>query len=142
MNRRLHNRTAEVEIAFAADALGSGVAYARIGDLAGTVVRVPFAVKRLAGCEGREIPFAAIAAIVNALRARGYASLRLAVPDDEAVADACSERPIPPALAMPYVALRCAINEMRSVEFVALAPDAVAELDSRARAEVAMRIAA
>ena len=142
MNRRIHNRTAEVEIAFAADALGSGVAYARIRDLSETVVRVPFAVKRLAGCEGREIPFAALAAILNALRSRGYSALRLAIPDDAAVADARGERSIPPALAMLYVALRCAVNELRSVEFIPLASEAAAELESRARAEVALRIAA
>ena len=142
MSRNMHNRTAEVEVAFAADALGSGVAYARVRDLAETVVRVPFAVKRLPGCDGREVPFAALAAIVNALRSRGYARLRLALCDEGAVADARGERAIPPALAMPYVALRCAVNELRSVDFARLAPDAVAELESRARAEVALRIAA
>lgn len=137
-------RTAlDVTIGYAADERGEGIAYALLDGSAGrSLLRSAFRVQRRGGLAGREVGYAALAAIVAALRHRGIRALTIAVCDDEIVAEIEGRRPIPPALAMPYVTLRCALNGLSQARLRCVDRAAAADLEARARAEVSLHVAA
>jgi hypothetical protein len=131
---------ANATIGYAADERGRGVAYARIGADAGEqLLRVPFRLKRASDLDGREIGYAALTAVVRALREWGVRRVTFAVDDPQLVADLSDQRDLPPAIVLPYVRLRCAFNQLEEVT-LERAPEN--DLSQRARAEVALHVAA
>jgi hypothetical protein len=143
MRTRNKGRSAAVKIGYAADERGEGVAYALVSDVGGEwTLRSAFRVRRVRGLGGREVAFAALAAVVAALRTRGTRALDIEVGDDTVAAEIEGRRPIPPALAMPYVTLRCALNGLGQARIRSVGGAATADLEARARAEVSLHVAA
>ncbi len=132
----------EATLGFAADDAGEGIAYASLLSPAAktpSLLRVPFHVRRYAGLSGREIGYAAVTAVASALRDRNVRRIRFAVPDPELVTDVAEHRSLPQALALPYIRMGCAFNRFFECAVVATTDD---DLSGRARAEVALHIAA
>lgn len=128
-------------IGFAADAAGSGVAYARLKSGRGDrLVRVPFAVKRYPALLEREIGYAALTAVAAYLHERGIQAADFAIGDGSLAIDVRERRDVPQALSLPYVRLGCALNQFR--EYRVLDAADADDLTARARAEVAMHVAA
>ena len=129
-------------VGFAADDGGSGIAYIRLGeDAAARVLRVPFSVKRYPALIDREVGYAALAAGAAALRKHGVERVRFVVDDVRLVNDVQEHRDVPAALALAYVRLGCALNQLREYQ-IAESPQGESDLSARARSEVAMHIAA
>lgn len=127
----------EVEVGFGAGQGGRGIAYARIrGGAAEHLLRVAFKVRREFVEE--EVGYAALTAVARALRKRRLANVRLAV-DDAGLVDGLSGGEIPPAMVLPYVRLKCALNGFDDVRVSATQST---DLAQRARAEVALLPAA
>jgi len=132
----------EATLGYAADESGTGVVYAAVQNPARSapaLLRLPFRVRRFAGLAGREVGYAAVAAVAAALRDRKVRRVRFAVPDGELVADVSERRTIPQALTLPYINLGCAINQFSECAVITTTDD---DLAGRARAEVALHIAA
>jgi hypothetical protein len=130
----------QVQLGYEADRVGNGIAYARLSTRAGErLVRVAFRVQRFDGLSGREIGYAALAAVATLLRERGLERATFLLADAELVADCTSRRDVPPPLVLPYVRLRCALN--RFVEYALCAHDDP-DLEGRARAELVLHSAA
>lgn len=128
------------QVAFAADDLGNGIAYARLAGRGGErLVRVAFRVRRLSGLGGREIGYAALTAVASMLAERGVKSVAFAVSDGDLVLDITEHRDVPPPLVIPYVRLRCALNRFASF---AVERGEDPDLDGRARAELFIHSAA
>jgi hypothetical protein len=143
ITRKTGRKAADVRVGYAADERGEGVAYALVGSGAGeSLMRVGFRTRRLGGVDGREIGYAALTAVVGALRGRGSRALELEIADDAIVAEVEGRRPIPPALAMPYVTLRCSLNGLAQARIRSVHCEKVADLEARARAEVSLHVAA
>lgn len=122
---------------FGAGQGGRGIAYARIrGGTAEHLLRVAFKVRREFVEE--EVGYAALTAVARALRKRRLANVRLAV-DDAGLVDGLSGGEIPPAMVLPYVRLKCALNGFDDVRVSATQST---DLAQRARAEVALLPAA
>ena len=137
------NSAADVLVGFAHDSTGRGLAYAAIADGSGRgVVRVPFSATPLARYDGAEFGYAAVAALGNELRKRGFARIRLRLGDERVVHDLASPALVPPALGMPYVRARCALNGFASARVERAEPREIADLEGRARAELQLRTAA
>ena len=128
-------------IGCAADLRGEGVAYARLRSATGSrLLRMPFQVQRYPGLDEREIGYAALTAIAAALRERGIARVRFEVDDEYLVRDVNEHRDVPAPLVLPYVRLGCALNRFDEHALVLAGDDG--DLRARARAEVAMHLAA
>jgi hypothetical protein len=123
----------DVTVAYAADAYGTGLAYA---------LRIPFVARVLPGLGGREIGYAALLAIASELRARGLLAASFRVGDPELVRDIRERRDLPTVLTVPYVALRCALNRFTFAEVTLTGDDRWRDLDARARAEASLHLAA
>jgi hypothetical protein len=137
------NRAADVTVGYAADPAGTGIAYAAVATGTGQgLVRAPFSAAPLALYAGRELGYAAVVAVLGELRRRGISRLRLRVADADLAHDLAAPRLVPPALGMPYVKARCALNGFTSVRVERAEPRDTADLESRARAELALRTAA
>jgi hypothetical protein len=137
------NSAADVVVGFAHDGSGHGLAYAAIANGSGRgVMRIPFSTKPLALYEGREYGYAAVAAIGAELRRRGFARIRVRVGDERIVRDLSGPVVVPPALGMPYVKARCALNGFAAARVERADPREIADLESRARAELQLRTAA
>jgi hypothetical protein len=130
----------QVQLGYAADRLGEGIAYARLTTRAGErLVRVAFRVQRFPGLDEREISYAALTAVAGMLCERGLTRASFVLADAELVADCTAHRDVPPPLVLPYVRLRCALNRFAAYELHAGAdPD----LEGRARAELVLHTAA
>lgn len=140
MNR---NSAADVLVGFAHDGSGHGLAYAAIANGSGRgVMRVPFSAKPLALYEGREYGYAAVAALGAELKRRGYARIRVRLGDERIVRDLAAPAVVPPALGMPYVKARCALNGFVAARVERADPREIADLEGRARAELQLRTAA
>ena len=140
MNR---NSAADVLVGFAHDGSGRGIAYAAIANGSGRgVLRVPFSATPLAIHEGREFGYAVIAALGAELRKRGFARIRVRVGDERLVRDLAAPAQVPPALGMPYVKARCALNGFLAARVERADPREIADLEGRARAELQLRTAA
>ena len=130
----------QVQLGFAADRLGEGVAYARLTTRAGErLVRVAFRVARFDGLGGREIGYAALTAVAAMLRERGLERASFGLADGELVADCNEHRNVPPPLVLPYVRLRCALNRFAAYAVCTGGDD---DLEARARAELVLHSAA
>lgn len=140
MNR---NTAADVLVGFAHDGYGRGLAYAAIANGSGrSALRVPFTATPLALYGGLEYGYAAVTALAGELRKRGFARIRLRVADDRVVRDLAAPAEVPPALGMPYVKARCALNGFASARVERADPREIADLEGRARAELQLRTAA
>jgi hypothetical protein len=140
MNR---NSSADVLVGFAHDGAGRGIAYATIANGSGRgVMRVPFSATPLALYGGLEFGYAAVTAISAELRKRGFARIRVRLGDERVVHDLGSPAHVPPALGMPYVRARCALNGFASARVERADPREIADLEGRARAELQLRTAA
>lgn len=134
------HRSADVAVGYAADASGHGIAYAAIATGSGRgVVRVPFAAARLAALDGRELGYAAVAAVGAYLRGRGFTRIRLRAGDENVVEDLSGRRPVPPALAMAYVKTRCVLHGFAVARVERAEPVETHDLEARARADIALR---
>jgi hypothetical protein len=132
----------EAAVGFAADAQGNGVAYIRVGGTrAPRVLRVPFTVKRYPALLDREVGYGALIAVSAALRRRGVERVRFLVDDERLVSDVQEHRDVPAPLALAYVRLGCALNQLREYQ-IAGSPQGESDLTARARSEVAMHVAA
>lgn len=131
----------EATVAYAADPNGEGVAYTAVQTQARTPVllRVPFRVKRLPALSDREVGYAAVAAVSDALHQRGIKRVRIGVDDPELLADVSQRRKLPAALTLPYVRLGCALNRFTEHQLV---PRSDEDLAGRARAEALLHTAA
>ncbi len=140
MNR---NSAADVIVGFAHNGSGQGLAYAAIANGSGRgVMRIPFSAAPLALYDGREFGYAAVAALGAELRRRGFARIRVRLGDERVVRDLSAPALVPPALGMPYVRARCALNGFASARVERADPLEVADLEGRARAELSLRTAA
>ncbi len=139
-----------VEIGFAVAADGDGVAYlaprarrpSQGGGALAAPVRLSFRCIPLAGLGGRDVAYAAASAAAEYLSARGIAAAEIGIADASLVADVCERRSLPPALAMPYVALRCKLNRFAHASLVFAEGSGIADLAARAAAEAALHVAA
>lgn len=140
MNR---NRAADVIVGYAGEPAGRGIAYAAIAAGSGrSVARVTFTTTPLALYHGREFGYAAVAAVAAELRRRGFARVRVRLAEEDVVRDLAAPRIVPPALAMPYVRARCALNGFLGARVERADAREVADLEARARAELQLRTAA
>jgi hypothetical protein len=127
------------EIGFAANPGGTGIAYADVaGRGAKRLLRVPFRVQPR-GAQDRVIGYAALTAIARALRRWNVERVRFAVDDPALVADIGGHREVPGSLVMPYVQLRCTLNQLAEFDVIEATEN---DLTQRARAEVALNVAA
>ena len=132
----------EATLGYAADDAGMGVAYASIqtpSRSAPALLRVPIRVRRYTGLAGREVGYAALTAVAAALRDRKVRRVRFAVPDEDLVHDLSERRALPQPLTLPYIRLGCSFNQFNECVVVAGVNE---DLSGRARAEVALHIAA
>ena len=127
----------EAAVGYAADERGNGLAYARlVGARSRRLLRVGF---RAGAPSERAVAYAALTAVTRALTRRGYRDVSFLLADEEFAAEAASGRGVSERLSLAYVALRCALNAMATFVIRAGATD---ELTQRARAEVALNVAA
>ena len=140
MPQPTRHRSADVAVGYAADRTGRGIAYAAIATGAGrSVAKVPFGAFPLPALDGREIGYAAVAAVAAHLRGSGFTRVRLRLDDEVVVDDLSGSRPVPPALAMPYVKTRCALHGFALARVERAEPIETRDLRTRAHAEVAGR---
>jgi len=129
----------QAAIGYAVGPRGLGLAYAHLaGSGAPRVVRLAFRTIPRAGC-ARAGGYAALSAVARALRDRGFDHLRFVLNDAELVDEIAKRREPPETLALAYVRLRCVLNSLASCSVVTGATD---DLTQRARAEVALNLAA
>ncbi len=132
--------TTEALVGYAANARGIGVAYARlIGARAKRLLRVGFRIAPAAGCRDRAVSYGALTAVSRALCKRGLRDVRFVLGDIEFVEEIVTGQGVSEGLAIPYVRLRCALNSLAKFRVQTGATD---DLTQRARAEVALNVAA
>ena len=140
MTHTTRHRSADVAVGYAADHAGNGIAYAAIATGSGRgSVRVPVSASPLAALDGREYGYAAVAAVGAYLRGRGFTRVRIRVADDAAVDELNARRSVPPALAMAYVKTRCVLHGFAVARVERGEPVETHDLESRARADIALR---
>ena len=135
---RREDSTVEATVGYAADERGGGVAYARVvGARAKRLLRIAFRVPE--SSTERATGYAALTAVCRALARRGVRDVCFLVEDPELVDEISTGRGIGERLVLPYVRLRCALNALTKFTVVR---GASGELSQRARAEVALNVAA
>jgi hypothetical protein len=136
-------RRVRVDVGFAADEFGSGAACARlVEDGRERLVRVPFSLRRMPALLGRDVAYAALTAVAGEVRRLGVAHAEFVLADERVAADVAERRPLPNALTLPYVRLRCALNHFRSAAVSSQAVPQIGELTAEARADVGLLAAA
>jgi len=129
----------QAAIGYAVGPRGLGLAYARLtGSGTHKLLRSTFRTASQAGAD-RAGGYAAVTAVARALRDRGFDNLRFVLNDAALVDEIAQRREPPETLALPYVRLRCVLNSLAGFSVVAGATD---DLTQRARAEVALNLAA
>jgi hypothetical protein len=129
----------QAAIGYAVGPCGRGLAYASLtGFGARKVLRLTFATASSTRSD-RAGGYAAVTAVARALRDRGYDTLHFVLNDAELVEEIVQRREPPETLALPYVRLRCVLNTLSEFSVIAGATD---DLTQRARAEVALNVAA
>jgi len=143
MPQTTRHRSADVAVGYAADRAGRGIAYAAIATGSGrAVTKIPFGALPLPALDGRELGYAAVAAVGAHLRGAGFTRVRLRLADELVVDDLNGRRPVPPALAMPYVKTRCILHGFAQARVERAEPIETSDLQSRAHTELAARTAA
>jgi hypothetical protein len=136
---RQSNSEVDVTVGYAAGGDGSGVAYVRLTGTAGEhLLRVPFEVRRSAHNQ-HEAGYAALTAVAIRLRRAGVQRARFALGDAELLDEIAGHRELDECFVLPYVRLRCALNQLGAFSLKLAADE---DLAQRARAEVAMHTAA
>jgi hypothetical protein len=140
--KRRRPKAIEATVGFAADDVGQGVAYVQLRTRAAhRLVRVAFGVQREPALLGREVGYAALTAVAKRIADSGFEQASFRISDPRLAADIDASGDVPPALALPYVNLRCQLN--RFGQFVMRADERFADdLAARARAEVTLQVAA
>jgi hypothetical protein len=134
-------QTVEALVGYAADSGGHGVAYVRLAAAAEEhLLRIAFKVRRGRDLDGREVGYGALAAVAGELRKRGVRRAVFGLEDTQLIEDLGAHRDLPEGLVLPYVRLRCALNQLADSS-LQLDPGG-ADLTQRARAEVALHVAA
>ncbi len=132
-----------VSIGFAANASGSGVAYAAVRGTDGdATIRVSFSLRARAALEGRDAAYAALDAVAAEVLERGLRDVEFRFDDARLAEDLAERRTVPQPLVVPYVALRCTLNRFRTVRIVAARDRTIRDLAARALADVSLEIAA
>lgn len=134
-----------VTVGFATEQRGHGVAYASIlgaDGSEGSLIRVGFRCRPLPALLGRDVGYAALDAIASELLRRGFRAISLRVDDPRLAMDLAERRPLPGALTIPYVKVRCTLNRFREAMVVATADRTTRDLTARARAEASLNVAA
>ena len=93
----------------------------------------------LPALEGRELGYAAVAAVGAHLRGAGFTRVRLRLADELVVEDLNGRRPVPPALTMPYVKTRCILHGFALARVERAEPIETSDLQSRAHTDLAAR---
>jgi hypothetical protein len=136
----IRHRSADVAVGYAADRTGNGIAYLAIATGTGrTVAKVPFSAAPLAALDGRELGYAAVAAAGGYLRGHGFSRVRMRLADDAVVGDLNARGKVPPALGMAYVKTRCVLHGFAAARVERGEPIETHDLETRARAEIALR---
>jgi hypothetical protein len=132
-----------VTVGFAAGKTG-GVAYAMLGVRPGdeSVMRTSFACRPAPALQGRDIAYAALNAVAGKLLARGLRNIELQTEDGNVPLDLSQRRPLPAALTVPYVTLRCTLNRFAAAAVTTVAGPLTRDLTARARAEASLDVAA
>ena len=122
---------------------GRGVAYAMSGSGGrGPAVRVGFACRPLPALRGRDVAYAALAAVAADMLRRGVTRVVFRIDDDRLPQDVAERRSLPNALVVPYVQLRCALNRFAEAVVEYGSGDIAREASARARADVWLNVAA
>ncbi len=130
----------EAELGYAAGSSGRGVVYTRLHARGiRHLLRIAFAVRPTLANDERAVGYAAVTVAAKALRERGFRHVRFALGDSRLVDEMTAHRELPDTLAMAYVQVRCALNALASFKVRVRQAD---ELTQRARAEVALNVAA
>jgi hypothetical protein len=130
----------EALVGYAADSRGNGIAYARLrGTRWRTLLRAGFRTTQGGVARDRAVAYAALTAISRLLLKRRIREVDFIVGDCEFVGEISTGRGVGEALGLPYVRLRCILNTFASFSLRTGATD---DLTQRARAEVALNIAA
>jgi len=141
MNRtRANAQPVIIVVGFAAGPGGSGVAYAKLrtsDPAAESIVRVGFRCRPLAALRGRDVAYAALAAVAGEALRRGERDVEIRLDDTELVLDLSARRGLPATLTVPYVTLRCTLNRFARAAVVP-AGDEARDLTARARAEASL----
>ncbi len=129
---------AEALLGYAADARGNGLVYVRVSAAGNRrVLRLPFRVAP--PIDDRAVAYAALTVVARRLRERGYRRVRFLLGDARFVTEVAARSELPETLVLPYVRLRCVLNSLEAAGVEAGDAD---ELSARARAEVALNLAA
>jgi hypothetical protein len=128
--------SAEIHIGYGVDADGRGVAYARTD---ASVLRLPFRISKRSSLLDRAGGYAAVVTVARALLKRGVASAHFRLPDRQLVEELTKQSRPPDELSLANVRVRCTLNAMTHCE---IEYDDCSELMQRARAEVALNLAA
>lgn len=140
MQTTTRHRSADAAVGYAADRTGNGIAYVAIATGTGrAVAKVPFSTDPLAALDGREFGYAAVAAAGAYLRGRGFTRIRVRLADEVVVDDLNARRSVPPPLAMAYVKTRCVLHGFAVARVERGEPIETNDLETRARAEIALR---
>jgi hypothetical protein len=145
MSRQRMDRHVVVTVGFAARERGGGVAYAAVpgtGAAEGSVVRVGFPCRPLPALLGRDVAYAALTAVAETLLRQGAATVEFRTEDRNVPADLAERRALPPALTVPYVALRCKLNRFASATVATVSDRVTRDLTARARADALLDVAA
>jgi hypothetical protein len=134
------DRGVEAAIGYAASPRGNGVVYARL-TAAGIhqVLRLTFRVAASGQQTDRASAYAALTVAARALLKRGFRQTHFLLDDAQLVDEISNRRQLPDALVLSYVRLRCVLNSLSSFSLNTAATD---DLTQRARAEVALNLAA
>ncbi len=134
---RVGRSRVEAAIGYAVGPRGLGLAYALLsGTGAPKLLRSTF---RTVPGSDRAGGYAAVTAVARALRERGFENMRFVLNDVELVEEIAKRREPSESLALSYVRLRCVLNSLSTFSVAAGATD---DLTQRARAEVALNLAA
>ena len=129
----------EATIGYAADQGGRGIAYARLtGSRSHRLLRTEFHVAARTVTD-RAIAYAALTSVVRALARRGFREVTFVLGDAEFAEEIASGRGVSEALVLSYVALRCALNTLKTFQLRTGSTD---ELAQRARVEATLNVAA
>lgn len=127
-------RKVEADIGYAA--IGKrGLAYVRTRS--GTTLRIPFTIEG-DGHDATLVGYRALHAVMGGMRKKGVTGVTLRVPDPVLVEE-LRGREVPPERLIAHLRLRCTLNRYPSVR---IEEGADRDLESRARAELALHVAA
>jgi hypothetical protein len=136
-------RKARVELGFAADSFGSGIACARVVEAGRErTLRVPFTLRPMPALLGRDVAYAALTAVADEVRALDTSVAEFVVQDERLGLDLSLRRSLPGALSLPYVRLRCALNRFREATVTCRITPETTHLTDLARCEIGLLAAA